>query len=118
MEQKIRGLIAYLLGWVGGLVVLFALKDNSDETKFNACQSITISVCGIIISIAASILGTIYTIIFGSSLFVFGLLSYVANIGVFVLGIIGMIKAYQEQKYEIPVISDLTRKVFKGALSK
>ena len=34
MDQKVRGLLAYLFGWIGGLVVLLAYKDNDSRTKF------------------------------------------------------------------------------------
>ena len=61
MDQKVRGLIAYLFGWVGGLIVLFAFKDNDDRTKFNACQSIVISVISML---ATLILGYKHSCIF------------------------------------------------------
>ena len=104
MEQKIRGLLAYLFGWIGGVIVLFAFKDNDDRTKFNACQSIVVSV----ISMVAS--------------FVLGFIPYVGFVGsiisvlMTVLLIIGMVKAYKEEDYELPVISDLTRNIFKSQL--
>ncbi len=106
MDQKVRGLIAYLFGWVGGLIVLFAFKDNDDRTKFNACQSIVISAIGILASL---ILGFIPYI---------GLAGTIINILMIVAAIIGMVKAYKEEDYELPVISDLTRNIFKSQLSK
>ena len=103
MEQKIRGLIAYF-GWIGGLIVLFGFKDNDSRTKFNACQSITMS-------IAASAV----TLVFGF-IPVIRYIAYLFSAFIGVLLIIGMIKAYQEEDYEIPVISDLTRNIFKSQL--
>ena len=107
MEQNIRGLLAYLFGWIGGLVVLLAGKEtNSDETKFNACQSIVLSV-----------ISWLSSIIFNSLPIPFiGIVGLVITIFIGVLEIIGAVKAYKEQQYELPVISDLTRKIFKGAL--
>ena len=104
MEQKIRGLLAYIFGWVGGLIVLFAFKDNDSRTKFNACQSIVISGASTIIGI---VLGFIPVIKYFAGLF---------GLFMFVLAIIGAIKAYQEEDYELPVISDLTRNIFKSQL--
>lgn len=106
MEQKVRGLLAYLFGWIGGLVILFALKDNNDQTKFNACQAIVISAAGNILSIIfryipyVGFIGSIISVLMG------------------VLLIIGMVKAYKEEDYQLPVISDLTRNIFKSQLSK
>ena len=104
MEQKIRGLLAYLFGWVGGLVVLFAFKDNDSRTKFNACQSIVISGVS---CIASLVLGFIPVIKYFAGLF---------SVFMFALSVIGMIKAYKEEDYELPVISDLTRNIFKSQL--
>ena len=106
MDQKVRGLIAYLFGWVGGLIVLFAFKDNDDRTKFNACQSIVISVISML---ATLILGFIPYI---------GFAGKIISVLMTVVAIIGMVKAYREEYYELPVISDLTRNIFKSQLSK
>ena len=105
MDEKIKGLLAYLFGWLGGVVILFGFKDNSQQTKFNACQSIVLSVAGLIISL---VLGFIPVVKY---------FAFLLNALVFVLQIIGMVKAYQEQDYEIPVISDLTRDLFKNKLA-
>ncbi len=106
MDQKVRGLVAYLFGWVGGLIVLFAFKDNDDRTKFNACQSIVISVISML---ATLILGFIPYI---------GFAGKIISVLMKVIAIIGMVKAYKEEDYELPVISDLTRNIFKSQLSK
>lgn len=102
MDEKVKGLLAYF-GLVGGLIVLFGLKDNSQRTKFNACQSIVISVVGIIAGVLLVFIPIISFIISGAT---------------FVLLVVGMLKAYQEEDYEIPVISDLTRDLFKSKLGE
>ena len=105
MEQNVRGVLAYIFGWLGGVIVLFGLKDNDDTTKFHACQSITIS----IIMVVASVLSAIpYA----------GVLAGLFGTFMFVLAIIGAVKAYKKEEYELPVISDLTRNIFKSQLSK
>lgn len=106
MEEKIKGLLAYLFGWLGGVVILFAFKDNSQQTKFNACQSIVISVSSVIVTF---VLGFIPVIRY---------FAYLINLAVFAMQVIGMIKAYKEEDYEIPVISDLTRDIFKSQLGE
>lgn len=105
MEQKIRGLLSYLFGWVGGLIILLAFKDNNEQTKFNACQSIVLSAGCILIAI---VLGFIPYI----RLFLPGLV-YLAML---VFAIIGMVKAYNEEKFEIPGVADLTKAIFKSQL--
>ena len=104
MDEKVKGILAYF-GWIGGLIVLFGLKDNSQRTKFNACQSIVISVVGIL---AGLLLGFIPVIRY---------LGFIISGLTLVSLVIGMIKAYQEEDYEIPVISELTRDLFKNQLN-
>lgn len=106
MEEKVKGLLAYLFGWIGGLVILLAVKDNSQQTKFNACQAIVISVGNMLISM---VLGFIPFV---------AIIATLVSLGALALNIIGMIKAYKEEDYEIPVISDLTRKIFKSQLGE
>ena len=105
MEQKVRGLLAYLFGWLGGLIILFGLKDNNEQTKFNAAQSIVISLSGMVLGFALGFIP------YGKYF------SPIVNIGMLALQIIGMIKAYKEEPYELPVISDLTKNIFKSKLS-
>ncbi len=105
MDQKVRGLLAYLFGWIGGLVVLLAYKDNDSRTKFNACQSIVISATGMLSSI-----------ILGFIPYVGSFTAWVIRVLMLVCQIIGMVKAYHEEDCEFPVISDLTRNIFKKQL--
>ena len=106
MEQKYRGLLAYLFGWIAGLIILFGLKDNDKRTKFNACQSIVISGVNMI---ASFVLGFIPFVRY---------FSFVISGLALVLSVIGMIKAYKEEDFEIPFISDLTRDIFKNQLGE
>ena len=125
MDQKVRGLLSYLFGWVGGLVVLLGFKDNTKETNFHAAQAITLSVSYIVLTIALSIIsgiitGILYAIVGKHVAFItiiFGLIRTVVGVGYIVLAIMGMIKSYQEKQYEIPVISDLTKIIFKSKLA-
>lgn len=34
MNQKTRAILAYIFGWLGGLIVLFAVKDNEKIQKY------------------------------------------------------------------------------------
>lgn len=105
MAQNVRGVLAYLFGVIGGAIVLYAFKDNDSRTKFNACQSMVISIVSIVTS------------------FVLGLIPYVGSFAAGIISIllcvcaiIGIVKAYKEEDCELPVISDLTRKIFKKQL--
>lgn len=104
MKENTKGIIAYLFGWIGGLIVLFGFKDNTKLTKFHACQSITLSLISVVCNI---VLGFIPVVKYFAGLI---------SIAIFVAAIIGIVKSYHEEEFEIPVISDLTRNIFKKQL--
>ena len=129
MDQKVRGLLAYLFGWLGGLIVLLAFKDNTRETKKHAAQSLVFFVLYLIVIMIVSSFNFVISLVMamadnsGVSV-IFGLLSLVIGIICFALSIIGivfkvmgMIKAYQEKEFNVPVISGLTEKLFKSKLA-
>ena len=95
MDENIEGLLAYVLGWLTGIIFLILEKD-SYFVRFHAMQS-TITFLGI----------TILEIIFG----------FIPVIGTFinallwllglVLWILGMLKAYNGELYKFPIVGDL-----------
>lgn len=105
MNQNVRGVIAYILGLIGAAIVLAAYKDNDERTIFNCYQSLTISIISIL-AIVVSFLPFI------------GFVGSIISILLFVCQIIGAVKAYKEEDCELPVISDLTRNIFKKQLEK
>jgi uncharacterized membrane protein len=91
LEENVGGVIAYLLGFVSGIVLLLVEKE-SDTIRFHAMQS---------------------TIVFGS-IFVLGMvLNLIPIIGLIIsllltpvsliLWILLMIKAYQGNRYHLPI---------------
>lgn len=101
MSEKAKSIVAYLFGWIGGLIVLFAIKENTRETKFHAAQSIVLSVGYFLISI-------IYTYVpiripfFTTALW-----------AIYIIGIImGIAKANKEDNPELPVIGGIAKSVF------
>lgn len=105
MKENTKGIIAYLFGWLGGLIVLFGFKDNTKLTKFHACQSITLSIASVLSNF---VLGFIPVVKYAA---------YLLGVAIFVAQIIGIVKSYHEEEFEIPVISDLTRNIFKKQLA-
>jgi len=106
MQEKHKGLLAYLFGWIGGLIILYGCKDNTKLTKFHACQAITLSLTSMVVSL---VLGFIPYVKYAAN---------IISLLIFVAQIIGMAKAYKEEEFEIPVISDLTRNIFKKQLDE
>lgn len=101
MSEKAKAILAYLLGWIGGLIVLFAMKDNEKNTKFHAAQAIVLSAGYFIIS-------TVYGYLpFRIPFFTTALW------GIYIVGIImGIAKANKEEDPELPVIGGVTQSIF------
>ena len=109
MEAKVAVLIAYLFGWISGLIIWLMEKDNK-FVKWNALQSLILGIievaCVLVISV---ILGLIPFI----GWFLFSWLGYVAASVCWVLGIVAIIKGFQGKTFRIPVVAKLTDKYFK-----
>jgi uncharacterized membrane protein len=98
LEENIAGLLCYILTWLSGLV-FFLIEKDSKFVKFHAMQSIITFVALIVIMWIANVIPLIGGVIAG----LVGLL-------MLVLWIILMIKAYQGEKFKLPVIGDLAEK--------
>lgn len=101
MSEKGKAIIAYVFGWIGGLIVLFGLKDNERNTNFHAAQSIVLSVGYMLISI-------IYRYIPISIPFFSTILW-----GLYVVAMImGIVKANKEEDPELPIIGGIAKSIF------
>jgi len=104
IDENVEGLLCYVLGWVTGLVFYLVEKKNS-FVKFHAVQSIVLSAAVFIVLVALMVLSFVpYAGV------VFGLLSTLVSLAVFVLWIIVMVKAAQGEKFKLPVIGDFSEK--------
>ena len=98
MEQNVAGLLCYLAGWITGLIFFLIEKENK-FVRFHAMQSI---------------------ITFGSLTVLFMVLGFIPILGwmlvpivalvQLVLWILLMVKAYQGERFKLPVIGDLAEK--------
>jgi uncharacterized membrane protein len=103
LDPKVSALLAYLLGFVGGVVFYVISKDS--YVKFHAMQSIMLSV------VLAVFYGVIWALIIPFSfLFFLDWLLYLAIVGLWVFM---MMKAYSGEKYKLPIIGDMAEKYAK-----
>ena len=101
MSEKGKVIISYLFGWIGGLIVLFAMRDNEKNTKFHAAQAIVLSAGYFIIRIIYSYV-PITIPFFGTALWV-----------IYIIGIVmGISQANKEEDPELPVIGGIAKSIF------
>ena len=101
LEPNIAGLLCYLAGWITGLIFILIEKENK-FVRFHAMQSI--------VTFGAL---TVLWIVFGALWFipvVGALLSAIAWILGVILWIVLMVKAYQGERFKLPIAGDFAEK--------
>ncbi len=111
LEPNLAALLAYLFGWIGGLIFYF-IETKNKYIRFHALQSILLSV-GLIA--ALMVLGVVTSVFsaMGLGLIMWpiaALLNGVIWIGFLVISIMLMVKAYQGEKWVLPIIGDIAEK--------
>ncbi|MCI9366368.1 MAG: hypothetical protein HFJ54_07645 [Clostridia bacterium] len=99
MSEKGKSILAYIFSWLGGLIVLYGLKDCERNTKFHAAQAIVIGVGYILLNIARRFVPIPFL---GTAIWVIYLISVV----------FGIIKACNEEDPELPVIGSIAKSIF------
>ena len=107
MAENVAGLLCYALGWVTGLIFYFI--DKRPFVRFHAAQSIVVFGGLTVIRIVFAML-FVSSALAGFSMGI-GLLWIVSVVG-FVLWVLLMVKAYQGEKYRIPLAADLADQIF------
>ena len=112
MTNNVAACLCYLVGWVTGLIFLLIEPYKNDRfVRFNAFQSIFLSIAVFAIWIGVFILSMILGFITrGLSIFLMGPLMMIIWLGVLVGVVVCMIKAYGNQEFKLPIIGDLAKK--------
>jgi uncharacterized membrane protein len=105
LDPKVSGLLAYLFGWVTGLI-FFLIEKEHREVRFHAAQSILVSVTLIGAYLALGIVMMIPVI---------GLLALVGyavlGLGGFALWVYLLIQGYNLEHVRLPVLGDLAERM-------
>lgn len=103
LDPKVSAMLAYLL-WIVGGIVFYAISKDS-YVRFHAMQSILFSVVFIAIDVVLGIFGVFIPYLgFG-----FGIGSLVGLVA-FVFWLVLMMKAYQGERYKLPILGDMAEK--------
>jgi uncharacterized membrane protein len=107
MQANIAGLLCYAVGWVTGLVFFLIEKENK-FVRFHAMQSMIVFGALFILQIVVGMfMGILAMIHLGILIPLFnGLVALVS----LVLWVVLMIKAYQGEKFKLPIAGDIAEK--------
>jgi len=110
LDPNVAALLAYVLTWVTGLVFFLVEKENR-FVRFHAMQAILFGAATFVVTIVLSIaLGIISYV--SSLLGMLASLIWLVVWAAFLVGwIMCMIKAYQGQRFKLPVIGDMAENI-------
>jgi uncharacterized membrane protein len=107
LDENVEAALCYLGVWITGLIFYF-IDDKNKIIRFHALQSIFVFLPLMILS---WIFGGFFGIFsYGPGWVVLWYISLVFWILILVLWLILMIKAYQGQKWKLPIVGDLADK--------
>jgi len=111
MAENVAGFLCYILGWITGLIFYFI--DKRPYVRFHAAQSIVLfGGLHIIYIVLGMFLGFSF-FAGGWTGFSFGWALYgLLDLAAFVLWILLMIKAYQGERFRVPIAADIAEKIF------
>lgn len=95
IDENLEGLLAYLLWWLTGIILLL-LEKESYFVRFHAMQS---TVTFLVFTVAIRVFEAIPII--------GGLIAYLLSLVALIAWIVGMVKAYRGELYKFPIFGDL-----------
>ena len=108
MAENVAGLLCYVLGWITGII--FFLIDKRPYVRFHAAQSIVVFGGLHIINIIIGILFGARVMMGGWGTFGVGATLYsLVNLLTLILWILLMVKAYQGEKFQVPVAAGIAQ---------
>jgi len=117
LDENIAALLAYVFGWLSGLV-FFLIEKDSKLVRFHAMQSILLNVSIAIAAFAIWIVVFIFWIIAAQLSDVLGMLIglvatllWIAfSVSILIAWVMCLIRAYQGQYFKLPVIGNYAEK--------
>ena len=101
LDSNIGGLLSYVLGWITGLI-FFLIEEKDEFVRFHAMQSLIVFGAFTVLSI---VLGILFMVPYIGP--ILGAFFWIASL---VLWIILMVKAYQGERYKLPIAGNLAEK--------
>jgi uncharacterized membrane protein len=116
LGPNVAATLSYALTWITGIIFLLVEKD--DYVRFHARQSIVFGVATTIVWIGLSILLPVFFAVLAFIPIIGGLIAallsaliwLVLGAGFLIIWVVLMVKAYQGQRFVLPIIGEFARK--------
>lgn len=111
MEENVASALCYVLGLLTGVLFLVLAPYNKNKTvRFHAFQAVFLHIGGIVAFIGISIVTGIFHLVpFLGSIFA-AILYPAVSLGFFVLWLALMYKAYNRERWVLPIIGEFAEK--------
>jgi uncharacterized membrane protein len=113
LDQNVAGLLCYLplccVGFVFSIVEVIVEKQ-SRLAKFHAFQSLLLHGAAIVVIVALQVAMVVLSMISGILGTLVWALMLVVCLALFAVAVLMMVKAYNNEEYQLPVIGELARK--------
>ena len=109
VEENVEGALCYVLGLLSG-IIFFVMETENKFVRFHAVQSIIVFLALFVIWIVLTIIGIVLAFIPVIGWVLSTILGLIFVLAVLVAWIVGMLKAYQGEKYKFPVVGDMAEK--------
>ena len=118
LDENIAALLAYIFGWVSGLI-FFLMEKDSKLVRFHAMQSILLCVVIAVLGIALWIVTFLFVLvaamlpdIVGSLVGLLATLIWlVFSVALLIAWILCVVRAYQGQFFKLPIIGNMAEKI-------
>lgn len=104
MAPEKEGILVYLIPLLGLIFSVMKDKKVCELAKFNYNQAGTIFLINVCLSLILGVASNFVSFL--------GLLSYPISIVLLVFSIMALVKTYNGEKYEIPLVSDLSKSIW------
>ncbi len=106
LDENVAGALCYVLGFLTG-IVFYVMEKDSKFVKFHAVQSIAVFLPLMVLNwIISSMLWSFSFSMMG----LIGIISSIISLVALILWIILILKAYQGEKYKLPIVGDIAEK--------
>jgi uncharacterized membrane protein len=111
LTDNVAGLLCYIFGFITGIIFLVMAPYNQNKfIRFHAFQSIFLSIAWVAVVVVESVINAVLINISWGLLGIVGLLWTVLWLGFLAIVVLLMVKAYQGQRFKLPIIGDLAEK--------
>lgn len=110
LDPNLAGLLCYILGLITGLI-FFLIEKTNQTVRFHAAQSIVFSIAWIVVWVVLAVVGLVLAQISYALGNLFGIVSLLVWLGLFIVWIVLLVKGYSGEKWKLPVLGDIAERM-------